>query len=89
MRMKTKLLTLLLSSFIAVAIYYVGWSALSNVLFPGFYLSAILTVRDHASFGKAYVLTGLALNVVIFSVVGLLLLRAITWARFQRAKRLR
>ncbi len=82
--MKTKLLALVISSLAAVTIYYVGWPPLSNVLLPAFYLSAYLTVRDHAAFGRTYLITGLAINTIIFSFASVLLFRAIEWVRVRR-----
>jgi hypothetical protein len=46
--------------------------AWGNALFPGFFVSAMFTVREHAGFGNGYVALGLFLNTAMCVAVLLL-----------------
>jgi hypothetical protein len=85
--MKGKIIVLFLGIFTVILLYYRG-GPLSNALLPGFYLSAFLTVRDHAAFGRAYVLVGLAINSIIFFLAIVLLCQGIAWIFSRRAGKL-
>jgi len=58
------------SSVLVVGFYLFGGRA-SITLLPGFYLSGVVTVNDHAAFGTAYILLGLFLNILLFAAIGI------------------
>lgn len=60
--------------------------SLSNALFPGFFLSTMLTVRDHAAFGDSYVVIGLLLNAAIYATVLLLSAKLVDRIRHTKSR---
>jgi hypothetical protein len=77
----------LVFAFVSVCVLYIGSGKIiperwSNVLFPGFFLSAMLTVREQADFAKTlYVVVGLAMNAALYGTALFLVAKVRTMVR--------
>ena len=78
--MRTKMVAAVAACLAVLALYYHG-GFLNNLLLPGFYISALMTVTEHASFGAIYVVVGLVINAAIFALIFFWLFRGILWIR--------
>jgi hypothetical protein len=57
----------------------------SNALLPGFFLSALLLVKEKSDFGNFYVAVGLLFNAAIYTAAILLILKFLKRVRSQRS----